>query len=223
MSDEKTGVIDPAAEEKEAVASTEPIMVPKERLDVEVEKRRLAEDKANFSDQQAAIRAANAPQVEEKDIYSELGITDADYITPAQKKAIDAHNTEKVMGRMAQLESQVSTAYFAIQNPDAKSVLEEDFKQLIDSDPELANLINSVPEAQRVQLAYKFGNMAKQRRVSKEHVAAKTKVDTEVDNATRVLSAAAVGGSTSGLSGSTKYTNMTGADIAAMSRKAAQG
>jgi hypothetical protein len=223
MSDEQTGVTTPAAEE----TTPEPVMIPKERLDAEIQKTQIANQKAELAVQQAemfkqqeTIRANNQPQV---DIRKELGLEDDDIATVAQQKLIDKDNLSQVMGRMNQLESQLGQAAFALQHQDAQEVLNGDFKQLIESDPTIGTLVNSLPEDLRVQAAYQFGLMSKKVKSASEHREAKTQVDTAIDNATRPLSASAVGGSTSGLSGSTKYQNMTGAEIASMSRGFAQG
>jgi hypothetical protein len=225
MSEENTGVIDPAAEE----VVTEPVMIPKERLDAEIQKTQFANQKADLATQQAdmlrqqeAIRAANVPQV---DIRKELNLTDNDVATVAQQKIIDKHNLAEVTGRMNQLEAQLGQASFALQHQDAQEVLNEDFKQLIESDPTISALVNQLPADKQVQVAYTLGQMQKKitSAASAKNKKAKADVDLAIDNATRPLSASAVGGSTSGLSGSTKYQNMTGAEIAEMSRRAAQG
>ena len=222
MSDTDTGVTEPAAEVK-----PEPVMIPKERLDAEIAKTQLANDKVAFAQQQAdalrqqeAIRLNNKPQV---DIREELGLSDDDVATVAQQKLIDKANLQEVMGKMNQLEAQLGQAAFALQHSDAQEVLNGDFKQLIESDPTIGALVNQLPPDQRVQAAYHFGKMQNKVKAASEHKEAKVVVDNAIDNATRPLSASAVGGSTSGLSNSTKYQNMTGAEIVAMSRKAAQG
>jgi len=225
MSDETTGVTTPAAEE----TNTEPVMIPKERLDAEIQKTQIATQKAELAAQQAemfkqqeAIRVANKPQV---DIRKELGLEDDDVATVAQQKLIDKSNLDLVMGRMGQLEAQLGEAAFALQHTDAQEVLNTDFKQLIESDPMIGTLVNQLPADQQVKAAYHFGQMHKKNKIASDlkNAGAKAKVDSAIDNATRPLSASAVGGSTSGLSGSTKYQNMTSAEIVAMSRRAAQG
>ena len=107
MSDEQTGVITPAAEE----TNTEPVMIPKERLDAEIQKTQFANQKADLAAQQTemlrqqeAIRVANKPQV---DIRKELGLEDDDVATVAQQKLIEKSNLDQVMGRMNQLEAQL--------------------------------------------------------------------------------------------------------------------
>lgn len=222
MSDANTGETTPAAEEKQ-----EPVMIPQERLDAEIQKTQIANQKAELAAQQAemfkqqeAIREANKPQV---DIRQELGLTDDDVATVAQQKLIDNHNLKGVMSKIDQLEAQLGQAAWQLQHSDAQEVLNGNFKQLIESEPAIGTLINQLPPDKRVEAAYHFGQMQKKATAASEHGKAKSKVDTAIDNATRPLSASAVGGSTSGLSGTTKYQNMTSAEIVAMSRAAAQG
>lgn len=223
MSDKETGVTTPAAEE----TVTEPVMIPKERMDAVIEQKKMADDKAVFAQQQAdfykqqeQLRAANGPQV---DICKELGLVDDDIATVAQQKVIDSHNMSKVEGRIKQLESQLGEAAFVLQHPDAQEVFNGDLKQLIESDPEIGTLLGNLPKDQQVKMAYKIGKMQSNLQAKSDHAKTKATVDTAIDNATRPLSASAVGGSTSGLSTGTKYRDMTGAEIAAMSRRAAQG
>ena len=51
MSDEQTGVTEPAAE----VNVVEPVMIPKERLDAEIQKTQIANQKAELAVQQAEM------------------------------------------------------------------------------------------------------------------------------------------------------------------------
>jgi hypothetical protein len=220
MSEQETGVTTPAAEEQVQES------VPKERLDAVLEQKKIAEQKAELAQQQAeylkqqeALRANN----QQVDIYKELGLEDGDLPTVQQQKVIDKHNLEQVMGRMQQLETQVGQAAFALQHNDAQEVLNQDFKQLIDSDPSIGNLVSQLPEDMKVQAAYYFGNMQRKIKQATEHKEAKVEVDAAVDNATRPLSASAVSGSTSGLSAESNYANMSRQDLLAHANKVANG
>lgn len=191
-------------------------MIPKERLDQEIEKRKTAEQQTSFLQQQMQLlqfQAQQQPQPQQQaDPYGNLN--DDDYVNVGMFKRMSQQQAQQQAQQLQALQLQVNY-------PDAANTINTHLKTALANNPTLMTTItNSADRYTTMYLIAKNQELiseAQQRQQTAQQTVQQTAQQTAqelLENKNRPLPASAVGGAIP-VTGVDRFLNMTDEELAA--------